>query len=448
MRPALLPLHRLFRLGALALAAFFAPAVRADPPPLEQPNEGMGAIQYILAAQGLTPLSQREQLRNSPSRTVLIVLGNTDVLREIPDGLSTFLERGGALLVATDQDSRAATETTLRVYVTGAPVRSGPNEGYRGVKDCPVIRPRPVDYPLFRGVLKGIATNRPSYLRGELPALAWFPPSSRAAGSANLPFAAAAKPNQGTGQFLVLADHSIFIDGMMLQRDNDNFAFAYNCVTWLRQSPRGKRDRVLLIVDGEVQSGFGTPVPYLPSSLPAPDVDRALVTLEERDAFNRLLLNLVSKERLLQIAVVLLSFGLLGYGFFRLVRARHRVEEAAPLFAISLAHAAPGKSLAEQRQESALAGGNLWEAAHALADEFFASAGLPGTGSGPPRVRVRGGLWQRRGLTNQVHRLWNLTREARPSRVTRRRFLRLLADIDALKHALTNGSLSLEAPEK
>jgi hypothetical protein len=434
----------------VAAACLVAAPAEAQPRQLVEPNPGTGAFQYILATQGLTPLTRPEQLRHSPARTLLIVLGNSQPLHLVPDGLATFIDRGGAVLLATDQKSWNDTWDTLLVEVDGPPVLAPRRFAYRGVQACPVITEFAAGHPVFRGV-KQIATNRPSYVvrRENLPVLAWFPNPSFIhgvlMGHDRLPFAVTGERFQG--QYLVLSDHSVFIDGMMLQKDNDNFTFAYNCVDWLRKGSSGERDRALLFVDGRIVTEFGKPIPYLPDRIPTPDLDKALMTLEERDAFDRFLLNLTPKERLLQIALVALSIGLVGYGMYRLVRARHRIDEAVPLFALGLAQAEPGKNITELRAESTLAGGNLWEASQALAAAFFASIAPPGQPfSGPPIALVRGSAARGRSWTRLLGRLWDLAQQTVPSRVSPRRFRRLLADLESVKAALADGTLTLQTP--
>ena len=57
----------------------------------------------------------------------------------------------------------------------------------------------------------------------------------------------------GGGRLLVLADHSIFINDMMLQTDNDNIPFAFNVVRWLTDAGNGqRRTDVLFYDDGQI----------------------------------------------------------------------------------------------------------------------------------------------------------------------------------------------------
>src|SRR5262249_230316 len=148
----------------------------------------------------------------------------------------------------------------LGIMVIGAMVRLGDeaqyaNHRYRNFAECPLLMPVPGASPALFGntglaagaglTLAGVATNRPSCLwlhripRGlavldNLPEGCqtdfggqwWQRPAQR------LPFAVGG--TVGNGRLLVLADHSLFINDMMLQHDTDNIDFTYNCLDWLR----------------------------------------------------------------------------------------------------------------------------------------------------------------------------------------------------------------------
>src|SRR5262249_7474699 len=123
---------------------------------------------------------------------------------------------------------------------------------YQGVSDCLVVEPREGGPPLFWAPQGNrplrVATNRPSFLyptrRGPLPegaaVLAEFPRGCYYGrnlgylqkGAPTNPFAAAA--THGKGRLLLLADHSIFINDMMQQEDNQNVEFAATALNWLK----------------------------------------------------------------------------------------------------------------------------------------------------------------------------------------------------------------------
>src|SRR5262249_49477242 len=143
-----------------------------------------------------------------------------------------------------------------------------------------------------------VATNRPSWLLGRprltgLNVLASFPEGCGYGGA----------PPQGPppdaprmafmvggiherGRALVLSDHSVFINSMMLQTDNDNFPFAYYCLKWLHEA-KEPRDHVLFIDEGHVRTDLNIPLRPAPP-VPVPSVaelNHMLYNMESADVF-------------------------------------------------------------------------------------------------------------------------------------------------------------------
>jgi hypothetical protein len=441
-------------------AALVAPLRGEEAPVAPMPvQDTTAAFCYILKYLRLTPLQRLNQLDTAPERTLLVVFGKTDVLNRLPGGLTGFLDRGGAAIVATDQDS-SRTTSRLGITVHGNPVLSPPGAGYRSVRNCPLITNESFDeeQPLFRGI-KRIATNCPSYLGrvSEASIITWLPPGSYSVRPTRfrdglLPFAASQQ--RQSGRVLVLADHSIFIDEMMLQKDNDNFDFAFNCVEWLTtaQGRRGaRRDRVLFVYDDEIISNFGPPLPEPPTPpIPPLNVNQILTELERKDIFNRLILDQVRLERILQVLFSALSLGLVAYCLHRLQRARHRPEPAPPVPRGTVPQS-PTQSLVVRRHHELLSEGNVWEVARALARQFFESvAGTPPNsavaagGTSMPGIVLSGDGRRERSLADQVRRLWKLAYGAAPTRVSPRQLEELIAQLEALQTALSRGTLRLE----
>src|SRR5262249_36562249 len=132
---------------------------------------------------------------------------------------------------------------------------------------CPMVR-HWIDpsHPLFKGLTKGLATNRPSFLRGrflDLPLLADFPEDCRYDfhGLHSLQtdegyICASSRDRSRAGRTLILAGQGVFLNGMLVQDDNDNFAFAWNAVQWLA----GDRQHALFIDNGRTVEKFDLPL--------------------------------------------------------------------------------------------------------------------------------------------------------------------------------------------
>jgi hypothetical protein len=432
----------------------------------------------------LTPVKDPHDL-GDPSRTILIVLGETEVLGGLPFKLKDFLEQGGAALVATDRktlpkDTPEGTNAAgnqldreLGVGVTGdaaVQVDNVPRYTYRGgLAECPLVQPDPDAVPaLFPTIPRlAVATNKPSYLNMKLKRMeahglsliASLPPGCRPSEFADwdlrgvpwppLPFAAAGKVGR-KGRLVVLADHSIFIDSMLYPKDTANAAFAESCVAWLTEGGRQPCDRVLFYEEGILRTRFDVlPVRNEPINLPPPEklvplLDRFLADAERTDTFDSILRDLVPLQVWLTVGLVVLTLGLGFYGFCRLSAARHRPEGGALLLATALTQNAAAGATTEQRHRAMLAGGNLWEASRPLCRACF--AGQPG-GDRPEVAVSAGNWWQRRALRRRVLRLWELA-HGKPVRVSAAEFARLPGQIEEVKAALAAGTIHIRTPNQ
>jgi hypothetical protein len=281
----------------------------------------------------------------------------------------------------------------------------------------------------------------------------------------------------GKGRVLVLADHSLFINRMILPPDNGNLEFAANCLHWLRggistpaealramrgsQTPEkllGQRDKVLLWDDGTIPTDFAPPPKVTPIKPPldmemepaaVAALDRNVTRMEEENVFNRHLRDRIEAmpggwPRVARTTVYVLTLALaLLLGYLFLWRGRHRPEPAVPLLAHAVSRHEPSASLLEQRRRALLRSGNVWETAHQLVRQYFETAGIPLNGDSPPRVRVQGGWWQRQRVGRRVARLWRLARGEAPILTSPAALKRWLRELEELKTALANGTIQL-----
>jgi hypothetical protein len=489
---------------SLAAALAAAPAAPAQRQPESNPfNEGTHAFRHMLYEAGrknLTPLHDVSAV-GDPSGTLIVVLGDPSPLKGLDrrlGGLESFVKKGGALLVATDYATPQELGTSFGVGVSGdfVALGDGDPDAWRGRGTCPFVEPVPgADPPLFqphlplgRGVAPPrVASNRPSHLRvarfgTPLDRLATLPPNVHVEASgkrADQDFAYGLDYSGTSGRVLIVADHSVFINVMMLQTDNGNLDFGYRCADWLMARPgsvgREPRDQVLYYEDGTVKTDFNIPLKDLPMPpLPPPDTLMGILdelhAMEEEGTFvemegkfaqmernnhaNRMIQD-VAKEaplwegskpevKLWTLAVIAVSVGLGVYSVVRLGAFRHRPESAGPLLTDLLARQAPAGVVLAQRQEEQLRDGNLWEAARDLARQLFAGAGvMPDAGPLPPVIDVSGGWWQRWRTRLRWRQLWRLARSPRPVRVSPRGFARLAGRVRALRAALAGGTVRL-----
>jgi hypothetical protein len=407
----------------------------------------------------LTPLKRVEDLAGDPGNSLLIVFGDTASLPATgltPERLADFREQGMTLLIATDRPDHDWLKP-WGMRIPGDLVEQDANHAYRHYVGCPRItsyRDPGSAHPLFQGLTRGLATNQPSYLllkAGALQALATFSGDcwllSRPGNFFGCYIAGTDSDSRPDQRMAVIAGHGIFMNAMMAQRDNDNFAFACNCIHWLTDG--GKRKRVLLLEEGTVQSQFDIPIRETPGlHLPTSRVvNKILHNLEEERLFDRLLFKFIPPEAIKRMALILCTVGLLIYGVRRLLRAQHRAEPRA------LAAATGQQATAEielpvmnQRYRDVVRAGNFWEAARTLARSCFdqAADGWHGsTASSAPLVVADG--WLRRWmLARRVSGLWRLAHGPAVT-VTPRAFARIARQVQAVQGALANGTLRFDA---
>jgi hypothetical protein len=480
--------RRAFLTTVLALLALAAPPDAHAQDAKRAFAEGSHVFRRILFDADCTPLKDFNDLAADPAHTILIVLGDTNCLTQLPVSLLGFVQQGGALMLATDQQVRDANVREQIQAVSGVIVLPQPKRAdrrrldlcYDNLEFCPLVQALNRGGPkLFfdaRGNQLKVATNIPAVLDnpirdmkvlGEVKPLAQLPQ-----GFGHLPFQVgfvraleqtlfAVGGSVGGGRVLVLADHSIFINEMMLPDTNHNVEFTTNCVNWLGGDGQ-ERKKVLFVENGQIRDSFDIPLKY--DTLPLDKAMALFVSAADRqmDQFNQRLAEpegqafansfiedwlanrKVPMDLFGQVVVVALTVALLLFGCYRIgVKGRYRHDLTVPLVARVVEQEAPRRPLAEQRHEALLRSGNLWESARGLARQCFAAhtASLVA-----PRVVAQGGWWRRWRTRRRVLRLWRLARSGRPVRVPPRRFKRLLAEVEQLKTELGNGTVLLEYP--
>jgi hypothetical protein len=453
--------------------------------------QGSHVFRRVLADVGMQSLTSFEELGQAPERSLLIVLGRTDRLREVPGGLVEFVRAGGALLLASDQrieDPEVDEQVQLvaGVTVAGELLASHPRSAYQQLPYCPFLEPAPGAEPALLHDPRGnfrtlkVATNLPSHLLRSrdprhpwgVPNLAYLPePSFIERGR----WRGAALPGQplfavggeySKGRVLVLADHSLFINQMMLPIDTGNVEFTCNCVRWLAGTPQ-QRQRVLLVENGRIQTRFDIPLQKVP--IPAEELMQALLAagdrlvaernsltrelekgvmdFEQRNGFNRAASSGLDKlglpsRKLGQVLLVVLTLAGLLYALYRIgIRGRRSVDSAVPLVARSVGEQVPTAGVLDRRHREMMRAGNLLEPLQQRARAWFAEVAGLGTEQ-VPRVRVRGSWWRHWWVARRVRWFWSLAR-GRTLRVRPRRLARLLAELERLQAAQQAGTLEL-----
>jgi hypothetical protein len=447
--------------------------------------EGTHVFRRILYDHHLEPLKDFASLDDDPASTILIVLGNLDQITRVPGGLKSFVERGGAVLLASDRSLKEKKAADALRAVAGVSISDDTvvclngNVIYRGRLYCPFIfqpgnaRPSLLTPPSAPAQYR-VATNVPSFLfrrrraPGTVRILAYLPQHCRFDTDLNQapaedwpPFMAGGEV--GRGRVLVMADHSIFINEMMLETDNNNVEFTINCVRWLRGDEglaTGPRKHVLLVEDGKVHADLFVP---LKSAVIGPEealrllyanrnellvkAEETAVNLERQDYFNEQLQRLLhwgnlTPDRVALLVVFFATLLLILYGVYRLgIRARFKHPTEAPLLTRAVATTLPGVPLVDQRAQAVIRMGNLNEPAARLVGRWFESHGLPIDPSAPaePPIEVTGGWWRRRQRRRHLGRLWRLAQGRSTERVEPAGLWRLQRELDRLDAGRARG---------
>ena len=410
------------------------------------------------------------------------MLGNLEVL---PPTLAGFVRRGGAVLLASDRPVRNPEARRQLLDLAGVGIgtdtlhhRDG-ESCYKGLDYCPFVFPvGEGESTLFSDPLTGktrdVATNVPSFLvggpqRGRVRPIATLPDQCVLDANevlfqrrrADRPLFAVAG-EYGEGRVLVMADHSVFINEMMLPTDNGNFEFASGVVAWLRGDD-ARRNEVLFVDERGVQTKFEIPLKSL--NIPPEEMmrllfanrneilatgERVMGRLEAEGAFDRGVMKLLDRAGLppgrLGRYALLISTALAGlYTLYRVgFRHRFRHDPTAPLLATALDRNLPVAALAEQRHRALLAGGNLAEPAMHLARQWFARFGVESFRGEMPALEARGEWWGRWRMAARLRGVWRLA-AGREGRVTARRLARLERDLFDLRAAHKRGEWRLSA---
>lgn len=447
--------------------------------------KGTHFLRRMLYDNDIKPIEDFDGLADDPSRTILIVLGDTAPLARVPGGLRRFVQRGGALVVASDR--KIDNRRVLREFrnLTGVTINANSVvctdrfNCYRQLPHCPIPRVvfgvSPLLFTLPGNPNQGlnVATNVPSYLRVResmrgIRTLAYLPANcleeTAQGGTATTwpqeTFAIGG--DVGKGAVLVLADHSVFSNEMMAPYDTQNVEFTTNMVKWLRGDDR-RRDRALLVDDGRIRTNFYVPMKTTRMSTNEmlrmlwnnrnellATADEKIAQMEDENVHNRFFLDLLGKMGLTpgKLAVVLLilaSIGMVVYGIYRLgIRDRFARDMTVPLLVHALGRNLPGTSVLRQRAEALIKSGNLFEPACVLARQWWADQGVTppvlDTVAPLPTLQGKEGGPLDRSLRQRLERVWKLACGKPATKVTPRAFTELRQELERLGTSRQKGN--------
>ena len=226
---------------------------------LSQPDwqTRLDLFQLLLAQRGVSVTRSGDDVLSQPDQSIIVIVGD---LERVPTALRlqlrSFVQRGGALLAASDLEASLPGLFSIR---PGPVLVNDSRLQYEGFADCPRVTRLNSNHELTVGVAELVA-NRCGWVDTLSQQIGF------AAGVADLPRDAKALHGNPSGKSLivtvqsdqsrfgrmaVIADHSLLISGMLLH--GDNAILAVNLVNWLCQ---GRRRQALVLVHGDpIQGG-------------------------------------------------------------------------------------------------------------------------------------------------------------------------------------------------
>ncbi|MFO0822978.1 MAG: hypothetical protein U0792_07640 [Gemmataceae bacterium] len=437
---------------ALLLPSFaFAQRPQAEPTEnkVEIPADGTELFRAFLDRQGVKPVTREDVDRGRVRFTedlIVIVLGDHSNWHLDPDPLvlaRTAVNRGGAAVVAADTE---CSYHFRQVMVSFGRVQSPEHACLHGDVDCPFVVPitdggrqAEPDTPTGRVFQKltRVATNTPSYLHvnrfmGESRfALAKFPNGSTASVPRRAPwdvpddalFAVGGDgpdlDNETPYRFLMMADHSVFINEMLIEPGTQNLELTYRVIEFL-QGPQ-KRKRCLFIENGQViekfdglRQAFAKPKPQMPmpnlwnSQEKLVDLGNKIVDeAQSRNLLNNMLNKLVRLPSLMRLLVLLATL----YGMWFLMRrffSSRKPTDIPPAPAVAgVATGPPG--VFDRRQKELIRRNNIYEPVRDMVRDYFSSLGIE-TNPGPkmPEVVITRAVRKPESLRLALKDFWKL----------------------------------------
>jgi len=427
---------------------------RAQVPRLPRINQfGIDGLRLLLQQQGLSATqTQIGSALDSPQETVAVILGDLTTATRIRGQLNRFWRNGGALLIASDQREKRLAASNL----CGAwPLpnfqlssRDAKEFGYRGFRDCPIVQDfdREGTAPLFEDI-EQIVTNRPGYVRSfsNVRVVASFP------GRRPRPLMVINTYAETGGRMLMIADHSIFINEMLIH--GDNAKFASNVTRWLCEG--GQRRNLVLIHEGNVLPdwGFGETPPSIPldtllkavqssglSGLPIGDtllpvINDAVQQAQSQNAFNatvrRASRNAFGNRPNRWLMVLTGLLAAIAFGWF--ARARWRPPGWLSFRDWSQA--------TEPKLVGAVRDGHYFPYLRSLSREFFRECGAEHFDSKHTPAIMQHST---QAISRQIDELWRLATADKNQKLTRKRFRQHIRTLQDLRQLQLSGDLRLE----
>ena len=491
------------RLGVVMLAAALATAGVVAQQPTAQPVEiapaGTELYRALFDLRGIKPI-KRQELQNLRryDDLIVVVIGSAEFsdIADPVDFATRVLGSEGAALIAADTTLDLGwTEFRTTARIVGAQIDctdaervlavrepgSAPDVPPRPLRSCPFVVPLTPDEiraapdpnegigKVFRGLTR-VATNSPGYIvtdnlsgrfRSPLASLPRNTFQLVPGGMVRLPqnvFFAIGSDGGDLGgyQFLALADHSVFINQMLLEPGTDNLELADRTIEYL-QGSLGQRKRCLFVENGRVVENFdglrkafsnpgGMPIPNLGAMQDKlTDLGNAIVDdIQTRNVPNTILDRVLGRTRVWWSLVALAA----AYGVIHLLRrwasARKPTDVPPPPTVPGAPTGPPG--VFDRRQKELLRRDNVYEPVRDTVREFFVAIGIHGE-QGPrhPKLVIADVVRKPDSLRKAIRDFWKLA-YGPPQEVSLARWRELEPYFGRLREAHADGKWRFVMP--
>jgi hypothetical protein len=224
-----------------------------------------------------------------------------------------------------------------------------------------------------------------------------------------------------TYRFLAMADHSVFINQMLIEPGTENLELTYRVIDYLQGQGPEKRKRCLFIENGrvvekfdELRQAFAKPKPQLPRLDPkamqekAVDMgNRVIDHVETNNLLNRALLQIVRLPSIVRFFLLLLMVYATWFLLKRMFSARKPTDiPPAPMIA-GVPAGPPG--VFDRRQKELIRRNNIYEPVRDMVREFFGTIGIHGEPSPkPPKIVISKAVRKPESLRLAVKDFWTL----------------------------------------
>jgi hypothetical protein len=235
---------------------------------------GYNGFRMLLEERGLTVVRDLSATIRSPRDGIVVLLGDVSGM-SLADWrrLRIFVDRGGALLVASEKNFTLPGVTSFR---SGPAFSNQPSDRYLNHPDCLGLTDLSADHPLTKGISELIVNKSGWLSTSQDESLKWtvvarLPDDCLPSAARGMPVLMVGEES-GTdrGVFIISADQSLFSDGMLWHGDNSLLSIQVT-----DRLCEGNRRMLTIVDDGRTLSSYqqprqskAPPKPPIPPAMP------------------------------------------------------------------------------------------------------------------------------------------------------------------------------------